>query len=570
MTIKNIKYTSLILILLMDRSQAVLGPDDLLADYSKIFTRSIYDQSDLNFDELSDVDKEEKPLEHLKMKKEDEIKLRCFNRLDDILTEKKVKLETIQHALDEIIEDGKEHQAKGSLAKTAVNVLGTLAGAGLAFWSGGLTLAAGGLNLAVAGGSLTGGLISQITGGGIESLKHEETKRLGKKGAKTQLDIQEYQAVKQEINEITLFQTILLEGVDKEPASLLEMEKEYILRKRFFPKGLQANLEEALIEARRTVFSNLEKSEPFIKRALLLPFTDNSLKDLGFYDIPTSIEHLVRFKKSQFFQGFSPTLQTQLKNVMSDIRRLSCPQTIESRRSYYFWGKPGVGKSTTAEEIAKFLGLPFFEVSIRTEADLSQQSIEGSERMWKNPQIGMFAQVLSSKSDEGITYQHPILILNDFDRVLKSPSSLSFLLFYLDPKNKHFLSNYFGCNLDISRLTIILTGNKKIPETEEYAALRDRLIEIEFDSPDPKLLTSILTDYKKDILKQYQPFFEKNRWWPRMKQKAVSHIPGLIQGETSIRTAKRNLEDLIGLQFSELYDREASRGTTKRQRKRQR
>jgi len=535
--------------------------DEMLADYSRIFTTKIYDQSTIAFNTLTtENQRKSRILRDLKRKKKEQIDVKCVQALNEELAKKERNQQTIKEVYDDLIEETKAHKEKGSWIKTGVDLF--IAGVGGA----------------VAGpfGWMIGqGVGSTITKLGDEYIKGDTSTELVKKTANAQIDVQEYQSIKQEMEKLTLLRNVLQEGIDKEPETLLAMEEEYVLRKRFFPAQMQVNIEDALIDARKTGISNLEKPEAFVQKALLLPFRENPVKELGFYnlpkpnadDIPNSVDFSIAFDDNVFFKGFSEGLRVKLKNVASNIRRLSSLNTTEPRRTYFFWGKPGVGKSTAAVEIPQFLKLPYIELTIRSEADLSKESIEGGARGWPNPQIGMFALALTASNSEGRSYGNPVLILNDFDRVLgNSSQALSFLLFFLDPKTKQFLNNYFGGNLDISKITTILTSRKKIPAGESYDALRDRTAEeIEFDPPNSETLTSILKDYKKEVLKQYEPNFVKNDWWKSMERKTDAAIPGLVQGEESIRKGKRKLEDNIGLQFTDSFNSLAETKRARRQ-----
>jgi len=57
-------------------------------------------------------------------------------------------------------------------------------------------------------------------------------------------------------------------------------------------------------------------------------------------------------------------------------------------------GPAGVGKTCSASRIAKFLGLPYFEITIKTEAELSRSNMEGCPRHWQNSQLGVLSNAL--------------------------------------------------------------------------------------------------------------------------------------------------------------------------------
>ena len=215
-------------------------------------------------------------------------------------------------------------------------------------------------------------------------------------------------------------------------------------------------------------------------------------------------------------------MKKELDRIAIGMKYSSVSTVPAQRRFYYFWGAPGVGKTTAARELAIFLGIPMYETNIRTGADISQQALEGVDGLKLTANLGHLTRAIttsnrvSSKqelkkvsccvkaySEYGLdpnfvidipvdvldhTYRNSILVINDFDRLLldgkTTTQTLAFFLDYLDPGKETFFSSYFGLPISMRDLTIIITGNNPIPQPtsdHNFEALRDRVVEVEFE-----------------------------------------------------------------------------------------
>lgn len=507
--------------------------DDLFMDYSKVYTIKIYEQDETKFVNKSAVEIKKEAKKQLKERKIAHINLRCLEHLDTQLKTKTAQLKDIRDSLTAIVEDSHKTQNSGSWIKTGIDVSATLLGG---IFGGGPI-----------GASIAGGISNQLTSRGSEYFKDDKVKTVKKKGGEQQLKNLEYQNVLQEVDKVTKLRDIIIKGIKKEPNNILEMEEEYILKRRFFPKEVRHQVEEALIEARSSFISNLEKAESFIRKSLLIP---TEIKTITFEPI------VAKFNKDPFFSAFDKDLQVQLKKVALSICNLSDKNDdTPERRSYYFWGDPGIGKTCAARNLAILLDLPYLEVSIKTELELSRSFMEGSPRHWQNSEIGLLASTLLSNDSKSRSYQNPVLIINDFDRVLlgDSQTALSFLISLLDLETTDFCSNYFGSNFDMRRFTIIITGNEKIPNNEKkYEALQSRLTEINFKALPHQSAEVILGQY-------YDKLIKKLKFLPRStseKGKDKKFIADLSKEKNKggIRGLKRKLKDALEWERLSQYD----------------
>lgn len=185
------------------------------------------------------------------------------------------------------------------------------------------------------------------------------------------------------------------------------------------------------------------------------------------------------------------------------------------RQSYYFWGKPGVGKTATAHAFARLLNLPLRELSLRTEDDLTSDALEGTPVSRMDSKRGLFVDCLSTPNPEGVTSLNGIVLINEFDRMFlakgfRADTALGLLLDLLDPNKKTVRSPYFGdAEIDISRLVVILTGNGEIADDGDKRsplhALRDRLDRhiIEFPDPHYEMRQSILENQFEALCTEY-------------------------------------------------------------------
>lgn len=334
--------------------------------------------------------------------------------------------------------------------------------------------------------------------------------------------------LKKQIAELQKKAEFWMEGLDQE--NIRDFELDYIKKKRTITnEKLKAGIETALIEARKhqDIYSG-GVIKGLLTGAILLP---TAPKDLWSNRAVGSLE--TDFNNNTFFHGFSEKTRNELIKFANEIVYASRPQEIQNipnRAVRYFYGPPGCGKTTCAEEIARFLNLSYFETTIIDAAELSKGNLLGTTCWTQNANVGWLAKPLLATDTSGKTYSNSILIINEFDKIFSTQSGasvgLSFLLDFLDPSKKSIESAFFGTDLDISRISVIITGNSELPHEN---ALRSRLKNkiIEFPSFEPEKL--------KEIIRNHIP--EEKKFW---------HIPENLQIEL------RNTDKKLSLGFG--YD----------------
>ena len=357
--------------------------------------------------------------------------------------------------------------------------------------------------------------------------------------------------LEKEITEADLERDRLKKGIKSEPIN--KQEEQYVINKSLISKELQEVIEKALIQSRKRGFS-INNISDFLDEALLLPTIPKSLlspnnraQDL----------HLImkRFEDDSFFRGFTTSVRKDLKSVIASLAYASADigtHEVPLKNFYYFWGDAGMGKSLSARNLALFLDLPYYEAYIRSETDLSQGGLEGSTWYRPDANIGWVARPLLAKDSQGRTYKNSILIINDFDRILLNNSgrggaALGFLLDYLDALKKYFYSPYFRSSIDISRLTIILSGNKPIPEgdggpTDTYAALRTRLKRIHFTGFDEETTKKILESYSQDVISHF--YLSSHATSPEQNQLFIDYLTTKTLRDSS-SSSMRKLKNLL-------------------------
>lgn len=286
--------------------------------------------------------------------------------------------------------------------------------------------------------------------------------------------------------------------IEREP--IRELEIAYIKQKRKIQDNiLIQEIEESLIEARRSTYLTGTITQ-FIKLALSLPVESKILfSGLSGNRLRRTISD--EFDSNFFFESFQSVVKTALLDIITqtviDSQIKNLPNNT-SRKTYFFWGAPSSGKTEASIKIAEFLGLPYFQMTIRSLKDLEQENLEGSERMWQNDKVGALIRPLIEPL-ENKSFRNGFLILNDLHTILSkdnpeaATAALAFLLDYLDPKKGKFYSPYFKTYIDISQLNIIITSNEEIEENILYQALKSRIFQfIEFPKFSDEKIKKIL------------------------------------------------------------------------------
>ncbi len=368
-----------------------------------------------------------------------------------------------------------------------------------------------------------------------------------------------------------------------------DLEIRYILLKPLLANAeLEKTIEERLIALRRNTVMNMEFCRAFLENCLRIPFgkkqvlLPNPHKLLeADQEVPPD---LLTEKQTQALGRLRNYLNQDLRNELQRMiltlqmasKKVSSEECYARlhRRFFYFYGDPGTGKSTAAKDIAVFLGLPFHETNIRTGDDISQSALEGTDWIMPNASLGHFGNAFTASSlksratkticcrlkvlsEYGVppnfsldvpedvlehTYQNPILIINDFDRLLLDPQTatqtLSFFLDYLDPQKDTFFNNYFNLKLPLENLFIVVTGNSKdFLQDPRYAALLDRITPIEFPYLEESVREKILEKNLSSVTQNYE--------LEDITTEEQQSILRQARAKESVRSGKKLLETLV-------------------------
>src|SRR5690606_28459904 len=124
-----------------------------------------------------------------------------------------------------------------------------------------------------------------------------------------------------------------------------------------------------------------------------------------------------------------------LLGVINEIADNSITSTDKSplRTVEHFFGRGSTGKSTAVKQIARFLGLPYFEKRITNpEAEVNITNVSGAPRSIQGTaNLGWLAETLLQKVG-GESYQNAFLILDDFP--VNKQNGQNFLLSVTDPE----------------------------------------------------------------------------------------------------------------------------------------
>lgn len=356
------------------------------------------------------------------------------------------------------------------------------------------------------------------------------------------------------------------------------LEAYYVIKKPTFNEDTQKLIESTFVDGRKH-FQNPHGYRKLLEQMLRIPTKPLDLKRT-FKDDKDLLD---KFYKDKIFKNYSPSTQRELAKIVLAIYHNSLSENTQSkfpvRQVCYFHGDPGCGKTTAAEQIARFFNIPFYKISIRSIADLTIANLEGTF----SKDIGWFGSALIEPvpnshtipsltgiglSDKSLTkksikeniiystnyflsllpsmnsYKNGFLIINDFDRLLIDPktqtAACQFCLDFLDTDKKDFRNHFFKLNLDISQLNIIITGNHEIKNDQVFDALRDRLAITKFESISDVVL-DVTEDLMNECAQKYNIVLSED-----LKKKMKNHFFALQKNKKlSFRQVKSHIEKTI-------------------------
>lgn len=149
-------------------------------------------------------------------------------------------------------------------------------------------------------------------------------------------------------------------------------------------------------------------------------------------------------------------------------------------------GEPGLGKTLFAHELAKVLGLPYFEIALSTVT--ASFALSGGSIQWAEGSPGFIAVSLA-QSPVG----NPLFILDEVDKCSTgsqySPMSAFYTLLERNTASR-FTDEALGLQMDASRVVWVATANdvNLVPE-----AILSRLRLIEIRKPDEEGMRNVIT-----------------------------------------------------------------------------
>lgn len=552
--VKKVLLLGIVSVLILESPS---NSEDTLSPYANVFNEDIYDQSkilrrkDYDPNSLHDEALNKRLLQELFTKKVQHLENKVFSECDRELNDIKILME--DNKTSDIV---KVLNLMGKTLSTASSfaLLGVLPGTGTAV---------------ATTRAVIGGTAGVSAAGGIMTGLHDFFQPEG------QVDLEKMKAAleRQKKN--------LIEGLHKEPISDLEIA--YVLRKRFYTSSeITKQIESALLMTRIGKGLPLEFSISFLENCLNLPFQKKVInqQDKWFLldeNFDPTLSPSQKEAKTKLI-AYEEETKNKLEKIIASIVLASNSDEPSYSRFYYFWGKPGLGKSTAARAIAEFLDLPYYEMNIRTGDDISQRSLEGGDWQRQLATPGHIALALlagsttGNKNDEYVnikvpfniaskyflspeiyvralknksknTHLNSVLIINDFDRLLLDPSTstqvLAFLLDYLDPEKKEFHSPYFRGPVNTSGLLVFKTGNHKIPDEDgKFDALKDRSEEVEFKAFREETQRSILSSFYDSKIKIC-----------KLRNESKDVILNSICDVESLRRAKKSIEEKLTEKF---------------------
>ena len=254
-----------------------------------------------------------------------------------------------------------------------------------------------------------------------------------------------------------------------------DLEEQYVIKKRLMHPDLCNSIENNFIGAHAVSGPTESFYRTFFEQAIALPITAKKLGN-GDNVLIIALQFLDRFDRNEHFSVYDSKVRERLKKIILKVIALSHSEGKERpylTRLIEFWGDPGTGKSRAATALAQFLDLPYLKPHIVDATDLARSAVEGGAFWSEGDSSGLLAQALTATDSKGNRYANSFLILEEYDKILDSSASITFLLNRFDPDCFVFKSPLFNCPVDISRVICCITGNRSVVQTSIRGAVTD-------------------------------------------------------------------------------------------------
>jgi hypothetical protein len=322
-------------------------------------------------------------------------------------------------------------------------------------------------------------------------------------------------------------------ALKKDPYQLIENEAVSALHR--FPDMTRRRLGKLLLDLRKKTGGDASIIAEDIRCCLRLPTKFKRL----FPDFAGSEEEYAK-KRDVFLEqafgaapwcNYSDSTKQHLRSAMTefcDEAEKSFHNSKTERMVWFFYGKPGTGKSSAAAQFAKLLGLPSVTITTSEDEEMNERKFTGNASFME-PTLGKLAETMTMVDSAGRSYKNAVLIIEDFS--IDYPPT--FLLKLFDSTVTSIKCDYFGKDypLDISGLLIIITANTDLGKFEapksdnresaeedsdaqetsnSLDALQDRLTFIPFDRFNDNIKRTALSAYiSENSLWKYSTHFNK-------------------------------------------------------------
>ncbi len=324
------------------------------------------------------------------------------------------------------------------------------------------------------------------------------------------------ETLKQTGQDILSYPMVLL-GLAKVPSEKLDAEVEieafqlkYNALKAKLPQSYRIKIEEILdyLQAEfvysgstMTVKMNVDVGN---KEGEIKKLTKQLQKIEAIFSLPLELKPIKKVdyedKLEQLLVNYDQDVQAKIRHLTAGIEASSQPDeefdpfhkigTPPTRRIIYLLGPPGTGKTYLGEKYADALGLPFLQLSAAELKELALGDRDKS-RYDESPEVLKFTQKIVKLAKEK-RKKNLIIFVDEFDKLIE-PSSKSqsyygassvgdgelqgFFLQFFDRERSLFKLRDLDVDIDLSSITFLLAGNRKLTDSTNAMVARMRTID---------------------------------------------------------------------------------------------